>query len=285
MGCGLAPCEVGSTYSSVARLARLPLHPRWTPASRVGAGAEGLGPQTQNAPGGMNPPGASVKKRRRRRTLPPGGPGSTIRAVELNDRVRDGNGCGLHAIATDTCAGPLKSAQGGVGLRTRSLRSRIYLLLGRSPCPPTPASDLSGPRAWRAAAEIGAGRRWACSLLCGTSCVCRRTEGQEGKEGLGACLRAGAVGCGFVRNGGSDGGAPRGSPPLRIERDGDGGEEEPVKPHGRLVRLGFTCYHASTYRLSTYSSRTALQRPEGLGVLILEGASHLDAFSGYPVPT
>ena len=28
--------------------------------------------------------------------------------------------------------------------------------------------------------------------------------------------------------------------------------EEPVKPHGRLVRLGFTCCHASTYRLSTY---------------------------------
>ena len=27
--------------------------------------------------------------------------------------------------------------------------------------------------------------------------------------------------------------------------------EEPVKPHGRLVRLGFTCCHASTYRLST----------------------------------
>jgi hypothetical protein len=27
--------------------------------------------------------------------------------------------------------------------------------------------------------------------------------------------------------------------------------EEPVKPLGRLVRLGFTCCHASTYRLST----------------------------------
>ena len=38
---------------------------------------------------------------RRRRTLPPGGPGSTIRAVELNGRVRDGNGCSLYAIVTD----------------------------------------------------------------------------------------------------------------------------------------------------------------------------------------
>ena len=38
---------------------------------------------------------------RQRRTLPPGYPGSTIRAVELNGRVRDGNGCSLYAIATD----------------------------------------------------------------------------------------------------------------------------------------------------------------------------------------
>ena len=36
---------------------------------------------------------------RRRRTLPPGRPGSTIRAAGLNDRVRDGNGCGPRAMA------------------------------------------------------------------------------------------------------------------------------------------------------------------------------------------
>ncbi len=35
-----------------------------------------------------------------RRTLPPGRPGSTIRAAELNDRVRDGNGCILCAKTT-----------------------------------------------------------------------------------------------------------------------------------------------------------------------------------------
>ena len=35
-----------------------------------------------------------------RRTLPPSHPGSTIRAAELNDRVRDGNGCILCAKTT-----------------------------------------------------------------------------------------------------------------------------------------------------------------------------------------
>jgi hypothetical protein len=38
---------------------------------------------------------------RRRRTLPPGFPGSTIRAARLNFRVRDGNGCVPRATATD----------------------------------------------------------------------------------------------------------------------------------------------------------------------------------------
>src|SRR5690606_10328733 len=38
---------------------------------------------------------------RRRRTLPPGGPGSTIRAAGLNGRVRDGNGCVPRAMAAD----------------------------------------------------------------------------------------------------------------------------------------------------------------------------------------
>ena len=45
-----------------------------------------------------------VDPRRRswqRRTLPPGYPSSTIRAAELNDRVRDGNGCVLCAMATN----------------------------------------------------------------------------------------------------------------------------------------------------------------------------------------
>ena len=58
----------------------------------------------------------------------------------------------------------------------------------------------------------------------------------------------------------------------------------PVKPHGPLVRLGSTCCHASTCRLSTWWSPTALQRPYGLGGFILGRVSHLDAFSGSPVP-
>ena len=43
---------------------------------------------------------AFLKKNRRRSTLPHSLPCSTIDAKELNFRVRDGNGCGLFAIAT-----------------------------------------------------------------------------------------------------------------------------------------------------------------------------------------
>ena len=41
----------------------------------------------------------------RRRTLPPGVPGSTIRAERLNGRVRDGNGCGPLAEPPATSIG------------------------------------------------------------------------------------------------------------------------------------------------------------------------------------
>jgi hypothetical protein len=50
---------------------------------------------------------------RRRRTLPPGGPGSTIRAAGFHFRVRDGIGWIPRAIATGH-----KRNQGGVGLRS-----------------------------------------------------------------------------------------------------------------------------------------------------------------------
>jgi hypothetical protein len=63
-----------------------------------------------------------------------------------------------------------------------------------------------------------------------------------------------------------------------------------VKPHGRLVPVSSTHCCASTSGLSTSSSRTALQgtRSEdrnSRGDLILGWASHLDAFSGYPIGT
>ncbi len=48
----------------------------------------------------------------------------------------------------------------------------------------------------------------------------------------------------------------------------------------RLVRLSFTHCCASTCRLSTWWSSTALERS-----LVLRGGSRLDAFSGYPVRT
>jgi hypothetical protein len=44
---------------------------------------------------------------RRRPTLPRDCPRSTIGAEELNDRVRDGNGCGLLAVATGNSCWPL----------------------------------------------------------------------------------------------------------------------------------------------------------------------------------
>ena len=57
-----------------------------------------------------------------------------------------------------------------------------------------------------------------------------------------------------------------------------------VKPHDQLVLLDFTRYRASICSLSTSSSSTGLwgQFP---GALILRLASHLDAFSGYPIRT
>ena len=63
------------------------------------------------------------------------------------------------------------------------------------------------------------------------------------------------------------------------------GVTEPVKPHGPLVQLGSTGCPASTCCLSTWWSSTALLLLEAEGGLILGRASHLDAFSGSPVPT
>ena len=59
---------------------------------------------------------------------------------------------------------------------------------------------------------------------------------------------------------------------------------KPVKPHGPLVQLGYAYCYASTCCLSTWWSPTALQRSNDLGRFILGKVSHLDAFSGSPVP-
>jgi hypothetical protein len=78
------------------------------------------------------------------------------------------------------------------------------------------------------------------------------------------------------------------SPALHLETrilDAVRYSQRPVKPHGPLVRLGFTYRYASTCRLSTWWSPTALQGSYDPGGLILGGASHLDAFSGSPFPT
>ena len=63
-------------------------------------------------------------------------------------------------------------------------------------------------------------------------------------------------------------------------------KEEGASQATRAISTARLTAHAvCTCRLSTCSSRTALQRACALGVLILGGASHLDAFSGYPFPT
>ena len=53
-----------------------------------------------------------------------------------------------------------------------------------------------------------------------------------------------------------------------------------IKPIERLVPISFTHYCASTLGLSTWWSPTVLKR-----ILVSRGASHLDAFSGYPFHT
>jgi hypothetical protein len=64
-------------------------------------------------------PGFFMRMERRRPTLPRSCPRSTIGAEELNDRVRDGNGCVLLAIAT----APNRRSEGGCQ------RSEKFMLL------------------------------------------------------------------------------------------------------------------------------------------------------------
>ena len=52
----------------------------------------------------------------------------------------------------------------------------------------------------------------------------------------------------------------------------------------RLVTVSSMCYHTSTSALSTSSSSRGFTSLR-MGYLILRGASRLDAFSVYPVPT
>ena len=53
-----------------------------------------------------------------------------------------------------------------------------------------------------------------------------------------------------------------------------------IKPIERLVPISFTHYCASTLGLSTWWSPTVLKR-----ILVLRGASRLDAYSSYPFRT
>jgi hypothetical protein len=65
-----------------------------------------LAPTTKARPDHEDQSGRSSIIGRRRRTLPPGGPGSTIRAAGFHFRVRDGIGWIPRAIATGHQSGP-----------------------------------------------------------------------------------------------------------------------------------------------------------------------------------
>ena len=130
-------------------------------------------------------------------------PGSTIRAAELNDRVRDGNGCIL-------CA------------KTTSDKHR-----GRE-------TDLEQAKGREEKRQTSSGRD-----LCPS--VCQFEVRKEKKTGQ----------------------ASRAISTARLH----------VLPRFHLPPINVLVSHGP-------SERTCV-----LGVLILEGASHLDAFSGYPFPT
>ncbi len=55
-----------------------------------------------------------------------------------------------------------------------------------------------------------------------------------------------------------------------------------IQALGRLVPVGSTCCHAYTSGLSTWWSCHGPYSLDGMGRLIFERVSHLDAFSGYP---
>ena len=154
----------------------------------------------------------------RRRTLPPGRPGSTIRAAGLNGRVRDGNGCFPRALVTSNKvhgSDEKGSRASGVGL---PLAGRLHVSMGRR---------VSGTSRYAGAGSF----QWT----------------PDHRE---SCL-------------------------MRVML---------VKPLGHLVRLGCTCHHASTCRLSTCSSRTALLRASRPGSAHLEVGFPLRCFQRLSLP-
>ena len=132
MGCGLGSLRSSSRYSSLTRLARLLLHPsEHPPTAGVGLfsflnaenpqdllvlGASYVKPAATYSHRAPLCPGTHIAAGGRwaadslrcevavlllTQLALPAYSCSTIRAVELNGRVRDGNGCSLYAIVTD----------------------------------------------------------------------------------------------------------------------------------------------------------------------------------------
>ncbi len=130
LGCG-ASLRRSVRYASLPLLARLPLHPLERPGvDRVGLQTESH--ETKKAPPSDRCEGSSGVRWKswRRRTLPPGLPGSTIRAARLNCRVRDGNGCSPRANATSKLwAGRTSRRRASLGCGASLRRSSRYASL------------------------------------------------------------------------------------------------------------------------------------------------------------
>lgn len=188
-------------------------------------------------PKGGRGSGGGPGRGRRRRTLPPDCSGSTIRAVGLNGRVRDGNEWFPHAIATDhlpVCPGSLQWSGSPCIYSSRVKGPDPRLLPGdemRRAVEKRAAPGRAPPGGAEPTHRGRCGPRWLFP------------EGHDAcPERLGHLTETGRC---FLD--GSSVGAQRLIGDVRLLEAGG----RLVKPLGGLVRLGFTCHHASTYRLST----------------------------------
>ena len=112
-----------------------------------------------------------------RLTLPPSHPGSTISARELNDRVRDGTGWTLTALATNTRALFSQRLRHHIDVFLLAFRRRTCASLGVTLTPPTrshirsPARGPASPheKRYRPRPLVPVGSRHCCPSTSGLS--------------------------------------------------------------------------------------------------------------------
>ena len=161
-----------------------------------------------------------LQKIRRRPTLPPGCPGSTIGAVRLNFRVRNGNGCDPAPMTT----GKLAAARGRRKLS--KIKSGGGTYARRHHCG---LSRRSAP-----APQYVSARAASKAALAGQLNTLQTVVSLSPPH---ACFRVGT----FVSAG-------------ECRRK----NKSMVKPHGGLVSVSFTSRDVSTSDLSTWSSSRSL---------------------------